>query len=70
MNEEQRVPHYKTIAAVTFMVLAAFFAVTLWVLMEGDDPTIKGAVVGTWTALATTAGGFWLGSSSGGKAKP
>lgn len=70
MNEEQRVPHYKTIAAVTFMVLAAFFAVTLWVLMEGDDPTIKGTVIGTWTTAAITAVNFWLGSSSGGKAKP
>lgn len=70
MSDDQKVPHYKTIAAVTFIVLAAFFAVSFWVLTKGDDATIKGAVVGTWTALATTAGGFWLGSSSGGKAKP
>ena len=75
MNEEDippipdKVPHYGTIVAVTFFVLSAFVAVSAWVLAKGTDTTMQGAIIGTWTALATSAGGFWLGSSLGGKMK-
>lgn len=64
-----RVPHYGTIVAVTFFVLSAFVGVSAWVLARGTDTTMQGAIIGTWTALATSAGGFWLGSSLGGKMK-
>lgn len=61
------IPHIRVVVAVTFFVLACFAAVTVYVLATTDDATIRGAIIGTWTALATSAGGFWLGASSGGK---
>jgi hypothetical protein len=61
------IPHIKVVVGVTFFVLSAFAAVSVYVLAKSDDGTIVGAVIGTWTALATSAGGFWLGASSGGK---
>lgn len=63
------IPHIKVVVAVTFTVLLAFVAVSVYVLATSDDGTIVGAIIGTWTALATSAGGFWLGASSGGKLK-
>jgi len=67
---EGRLPHAKTLIWLTYAVILCFSGVTFWVLTESDDATIKGAVVGTWTASVTLALGFWFGSSSGGKAKP
>lgn len=61
------IPHVRVVVAVTFFVLFSFAAVTIYVLATTDDATIRGAIIGTWTALATSAGGFWLGASSGGK---
>lgn len=61
------IPHIRVVVAVTFFVMLAFAAVSVWVLLESDDKTIVGAIIGTWTSLATAAGGFWLGASSGGK---
>lgn len=61
------IPHIKVVAAVTFFILISFALVTGFVLIKSDDATITGAVIGVWTSLASGAGGFWLGSSSGGK---
>lgn len=61
------IPHVRVVVGVTFFVLACFAGVTVYVLATTDDATIRGAIIGTWTALATSAGGFWLGASSGGK---
>lgn len=52
------IPHIRVVVAVTFFVLAAFAAVSVYVLARSNDGTIVGAVIGTWTALATSAGGF------------
>ena len=61
------IPHIKVVVGVTFFVLICFAAVSIYVLAKSDDGTIVGAIIGTWTALATSAGAFWLGASSGGK---
>lgn len=61
------IPHIRVVVAVTFFVLVAYAAVSVYVLASSDDGTIVGAIIGTWTTLATSAGGFWLGASSGGK---
>lgn len=76
MTEEQptpepheKVPHSAMVIGLTYFILMAFAAVSGYILAYSDDQTIKGAIVGTWTALAGAAGQFWLGSSSGGKLK-
>ena len=67
LPDKPAIPHVRIVAAVTAFILCAFGGVTAFVLAKGDDPTIIGAVIGVWTSLASGAGGFWLGSSSGGK---
>lgn len=64
-----KVPHYGTVAVLTFTILAVFAVISGYMLAYSSDATIKGAIIGTWTALAGAAGQFWLGSSSGGKLK-
>ena len=46
---------------VTYIILVGFMLASMWALGFSQDATIKGSVIGTWTALATTAGGYWLG---------
>src|SRR4051812_46983696 len=66
-----QLPYVKGIAGVTFAVLAAFAAVTFWVLTAGRDSGIdaatKGSVIQTWNNLAIAAATFWVGSSLAGK---
>lgn len=40
-----------------------------YVLGWSDDEVTKGNIIGTWTNFALLAVAFWIGSSSGGKAK-
>lgn len=63
------IPHVHVVASISIYILVGFTAVSAFILLRSDDAAITGAIVGTWTALATTAGGFWLGASSGGKLK-
>jgi predicted MFS family arabinose efflux permease len=64
-----RIPHLLVVVAVTFFVLIGFAAVSAYALILTDDNTTKGNVIGTWINFAMLGVGFWLGSSSGGKAK-
>ncbi len=64
-----RVPHLHVVVGVSLFVLVIFTAVTFYVLTMSDDLVTKGNVIGTWQNFALLAVGFWLGSSSGGKAK-
>lgn len=61
------IPHIKVVVSVTFFVLICFSAVSVYILSTSKDGTIVGAIIGTWTTMATSAGAFWLGASSGGK---
>lgn len=65
---KDRIPHLNVVVAVTFFVLIGFTAVTGYVLAYSSDDVTKGALIGVWMSSATGAVGFWLGSSSGGKA--
>lgn len=64
-----RIPHIAVVVSVTFFVLFGFGAVSGFVLGYTTDDVTKGNVIGTWINFAMLAVGFWLGSSSGGKAK-
>ena len=64
-----KVPHIRIVVAVSAFVLIGFAVVSWHVLGYTDDEVTKGNVIGTWLNFAMLAVGFWLGSSSGGKAK-
>lgn len=66
MND--RVPHLRVVVTVSAFVLLGFACVSVYVLGWTDDEVTKGNVIGTWVNFAMLAVGFWLGSSSGGKA--
>lgn len=64
-----RVPHIRVVIGVTIAAIAGFAAVSAHVLHFSDDEVTKGAIIGTWQNVALLAFGFWLGSSSAGKAR-
>ena len=64
-----RIPHLRIVVMVSAFVLLGFAAVSFWVLGWTSDEVTKGNIIGTWVNFAMLAVGFWLGSSSGGKAK-
>jgi hypothetical protein len=63
------IPHLRIVLAVSAFVLIGFAAVSAYVLVYTDDEVTKGNIIGTWQNFGMPAVGFWLGSSSGGKAK-
>lgn len=64
-----KIPHLRIVVAVSAFVLLGFACVSGWVLGWSDDEVTKGNVIGTWQNFALLAVGFWIGSSSGGKAR-
>jgi hypothetical protein len=64
------IPYLPIVVAVTAFVLFGFAATSGFVLVYTDDDVTKGNIIGTWQNFALLAVGFWLGSSSGGKAQP
>lgn len=64
-----QIPHLRIVVAVSGFVLIGFACVSIYVLGWTTDDVTKGNVIGTWVNFAMLAVGFWLGSSSGGKAK-
>ncbi len=67
---KDRIPHLSVVVAVSAFVLGGFALVSGYVLGWTADDVTKGNVIGTWINFAMLAVGFWLGSSSGGKASP
>lgn len=64
-----KIPHLRIVVAVSAFVLLGFAAVSWFVLGYTSDDVTKGNVIGTWLNFAMLAVGFWLGSSSAGKAR-
>jgi len=63
------VPHLRVVVAVCTAAILGYAFVSWWVVFRSSDVALKGDVIGTWKSFAVLAFGFWLGSSSGGKAK-
>ncbi len=63
------IPHLRVVVTVSAFVLIGFAAISAYVLLASTDEVTKGNVIGTWINFAMLAVGFWLGSSSAGKAK-
>ena len=64
-----RIPHLPIVVAFCVAAVAGYAAFSWWVVFVEGDPAMTGDVIGTWKSFAVLAFGFWLGSSSGGKAK-
>jgi hypothetical protein len=64
-----QIPHLRIVVAVSAFVLLGFTAISAYVIGWSADMVTKGNIIGTWQNFALLAVGFWLGSSSGGKAK-
>jgi hypothetical protein len=64
-----RVPHLRIVVAASALGTLGYLGFSVWVVGWSTDAAMRGDVVGTWKSFAVAAITFWLGSSSGGKAK-
>lgn len=64
-----RIPHLHIVVAASLLAVLGYLGFSVWVFGWTNDPALRGDVVGTWKSFATLAFGFWIGSSSAGKAK-
>lgn len=65
----RRVPHLRIVVAATIAAIIGYTGFSVWAVFYSQDATLVGDVIGTWKSFAVLAFGFWLGSSSGGKAQ-
>lgn len=64
-----RIPHLRIVVTACLIAIAGYAFFSVWVVLHSGDAAMKGDVIGTWKSFAVAAFSFWLGSSSGGKAK-
>ncbi len=69
MTTTSHIPHLRIVVGVSAFVLAGFAIVSGWALAFSDDEVTKGNIIGTWQNFALLAVGFWIGSSSGSRAR-
>lgn len=65
----QRVPHLFVVVGFCLAALLGYAVFSAYVVFELKDPALTGDVIGTWKSFAVAVFAFWVGSSSGGKAK-
>jgi len=65
----KQVPHLAIVVALCFVSILGYAVFSYWVVVHSNDATLIGNVAATWQNFAIGAMGFWIGSSSGGKAK-
>jgi hypothetical protein len=65
----QRVPHAVIVVAFCAVAVLVYTACSYWVIVVSSDAALRGDTIGTWKSFATLAFGFWVGASSGGKAR-
>lgn len=63
------IPYLPIVVAACLIAVAGYAVFSWWAVFVARDATMTGDVIGTWKSFAVLAFGFWLGSSSGGKAK-
>jgi hypothetical protein len=64
-----RIPHLRIVVVACLIAVSGYAFFSVWAVHKAKDPTLIGDVIGTWKSFAVAAFSFWLGSSSGGKAK-
>lgn len=65
-----RIPHLNIVLAASASAILGYAGFSIYVMGYTTDAALQGDVVGTWKSFAVLAFGFWLGSSSAGKATP
>jgi hypothetical protein len=65
----KRVPHLRIVVAACIAAVLGYAGFSIYAVGVLKDPTMTGDIIGTWKSFAVLAFGFWLGSSSAGKAK-
>lgn len=63
------IPHFNTVVGFCVAAIAGYAIFSFWVVFYSEDAGLKGDVIGTWKSFAVAGFMFWIGSSSGGKAK-
>lgn len=63
------VPHLRVVVGACLIAVVGYLGFSIFIMGWSSDAALKGDIVGTWKSFAVLAFGFWLGSSSGGKAK-
>lgn len=63
------IPHRRIIVNFCIAAILGYAVFSGWAVFVSDDAALRGDVIGTWKSFAVAAFAFWLGSSSGGKAK-
>lgn len=64
-----RVPHLRIVVAACLAAVIGYAFFSVYAVMILRDSTMTGDVIGTWKSFAVAAFAFWIGASSGGKAK-
>lgn len=64
------IPHARTVICFCVAAILGYSVFSVWAVFHSTDAALRGDVIGTWKSFAVAAFAFWLGSSSGGKAKP
>lgn len=64
-----RIPHLRIVVFACLIAVTGYAFFSCWAVLYARDATLIGDVIGTWKSFAVAAFSFWLGSSSGGKAK-
>jgi len=62
------IPYMPIVVAFCVAAVLGYAVFSWWAVFVARDATMIGDVGGTWKSFAVLAFGFWLGSSSGGKA--
>ena len=65
----KQVPHLSIVVGLCIAAILGYAVFSYWVVIYSQDSTLIGNVGATWQNFAMGAFGFWIGSSSGGKAK-
>lgn len=62
------IPYLPIVVGFCVAAIIGYAVFSGWAVFVARDATMIGDVIGTWKSFAVLAFGFWLGSSSGGKA--
>lgn len=65
----RNIPYLPIVVGACLIAVTGYAVFSWWAVFIARDATMTGDVIGTWKSFAVLAFGFWLGSSSGGKAK-
>ena len=63
------IPHLRITVGFSIAAVLGYAVFSVWAVMYSGDAALRGDTIGTWKSFGVLAFGFWLGSSSAGKAK-